>query len=80
MSKEGNRAKVQAVLPPGWTVCTRSPGGVGTKYGFVHNAPPGQDFFGPKSMDYIALGLKDALTYARGLRMRAATKGSSLLG
>ena len=40
MSKEGNRAKVQAVLPPGWTVCTRSPGGVGTKYGFVHNAPP----------------------------------------
>jgi hypothetical protein len=53
---------------------------VGTKYGFVHNAPPGQDFFGPKSMDYIALGLKDALTYARGLRMRAATKGSSLLG
>ncbi len=43
---------------------TYSPGDGVTRYRFF--SVPGNDYFGPSNGDFTALGLKEAVAYARG--------------
>jgi hypothetical protein len=55
-------------LPPHVTVETYSPGDGVTRYRFFENASPKQTYFGPENGMYTALGFKEAVSFARGLK------------
>ena len=58
---------LEALLPPGYSVATYSPGDGQTRYRFFEKAPERQTYFGPASGIYTALGYKEAWVFAQGL-------------
>ena len=60
--------ELEAMLPKGYCVRTYSPGDGQTRYRFFDNCNHKQDYFGPKSGIFTALGYKDAWAFASGLR------------
>lgn len=59
--------QIREILPRDWSVETYSPGDGQTRYRFFYKAPAKQDYFGPASGQYTALGFKEAQAYASGL-------------
>lgn len=59
---------LQEALPRGWEVYTYSPGDGVTRYRFFHKPPKKQTYFGPDSGVFTALGIKEAVAYAYGLK------------
>ena len=67
-SKKPTRMEaLEALLPPGYSVATYSPGDGQTRYRFFEKAPERQTYFGPASGIYTALGYKEAWVFAQGL-------------
>jgi hypothetical protein len=65
--RKSRMQELQELLPDGFKVCTWSPGDGVTRYRFFREPPANQSYFGPANGIFTALGLKEAMAYARGL-------------